>query len=116
MLTLTYGTLPSASDFEKHVRQAVDEQGAPVVASSAPVYWLTVTGRGQALAVSSAARKAGKGVQAAKSNERVDVKIASVKDLWRFVSELTNMYYEYENDYAGETADLILYDLGIEWV
>jgi len=125
-VSLTYGTLPSLRDFEFHLRDAKDEEGARLIGDPPRVYWFTLVDDAEIGAARAIADQlhveAGSGFKGDITYgpdryypHKTAFEVRSVKALHKLVEGLTELWNQ-GDEKAGDLASSIMYTLRYEWV
>ena len=116
--SMSYGTMPTLSDFDLHLRDAKDEEGALLVSPSPPAYWMTLVEEDEIVAAQAAARAVGRGVKSGPDRLyawKTTFEIRTVPDLYKFIESLVAQWNQ-GNEAAGNLASSIMYTLQYEWI
>lgn len=125
-VSLTYGTLPKLGDFELHLRDARDEEGARLIGDPPRVYWMTLVDDAEIGAARSVADRmhvqAGHGFRSEVAYgpdryypHKTAFEVTSVKGLHKLLEGLIELW-EQGDEAAGNLASSIMYTLHYEWV
>ena len=118
MQSMTYGQLPTARDFKRHLRTARDEMGAMLVSPEEPAYWMELVGDDAEVFEHAAGSLPGVTTEPIVTRhgfEKLRVQIKDVDTLYVVLASLVH-HYEDGNDAAGDLASGMMSTLGYEWI
>ncbi len=122
-VTLTYGTLPRLGDFELHLRDARDEEGARLIGDPPRVYWFTLVDDDEIAAARLVADRINAGAVKGPVSYGPDkyyphktaFEVRSVRGLHQLLEGLIELW-ERGDEAAGNLASSIMFTLHYEWV
>jgi len=124
MKSMTYGTVPTFAEFERHVKTWKNEEGEGIKASERPVYKMELVGSDAECAQEAAQGIPGIAIGGGrKYAHKLGVEIDDIASLWAFVNSLVHHAddaFEDNMDDEGEKyrdlASSVMYTLGYEWI